>query len=25
MTCGGGESVEGNEILLCDGLMCANN
>ena len=25
MTCGGGESVEGNEILLCDGLACANN
>ena len=22
MTCGGGESVEGNEILLCDGLHC---
>ena len=27
MTCGGGDSVEGenNEILLCDGLQCANN
>ena len=27
MTCGGGDSVEGenNEILLCDGLLCANN
>ena len=27
MTCGGGDSVEGenNEILLCDGLHCANN
>ena len=23
--CGGGESTEGNEILLCDGLNCANN
>ena len=25
MTCGGGESTSGNEILLCDGLRCANN
>ncbi len=23
--CGGGESETGNEILLCDGLRCANN
>jgi len=25
MLCGGGESEAGNEILLCDGLRCANN
>jgi len=25
MLCGGGESEAGNEILLCDGLHCANN